>query len=166
MPNKVKYKYTTEILEKVVKESLSVREVMTKLGISTISGGMHSYLKKRIQREGFDISHFRGKGANFGKNHVGGTEKLLPKQILVLNTGQYKTKSELLRRALIEIGREYICYICGLNDKWQGKVLKLEIEHKNGIVMDNRETNLEFICPNCHAQTETFCKVKKNKLPK
>src|SRR5438105_2770720 len=145
MPNKKKYKYDGLILKKLVAESLSVREVMTKLGIRIISGGMHAHIKARIKKEGIDISHFRGKGANFGKNHTGGSIKLTPTQIFVAKSDGYKTKTDLLRRALLEIRRPYRCYICGLNGIWQGKALKLEIEHKNGSTMDNQETNLEFI---------------------
>ncbi len=166
MPNRIKYKYTTGTLKRVVKESLSIREVMTKLGIKTISGGMHAYIKARIKKEEIDTSHFRGKGANFGTKHIGGIRKYTSKEILIVNQKGYRTKAHRLRRALLEIGRPYICYICELNGIWQRKPLKLEVEHLNGNVLDNRGNNLEFICPNCHSQTETFCKIKKRKLPK
>lgn len=166
MPNKKKYKYDAKILQELVKESFSVREVMTKLGIKVISGGMHAHIKTRIKKEGIDMSHFKGKAANSGKYHVGGSKKLTAEQILVINLDGYKTKAERLRRALIESGRKYCCYICKLSGEWQNKQLRLEIEHKNGYTMDNRSSNLEFICPNCHSQTETFCKVKRNRLPR
>lgn len=160
MPNKVKYKYDKVTLQRIVIESLSIREVMTKLGIAPISGGMHAHIKARIVKDGIDISHFKGKGSNFGNRHTGGSARLTPQQILVINEDGYKTKAELLRRALLEIGRQYICYICDLGGVWQEIPLKLEVEHKNGDTLDNREENLEFICPNCHSQTETYCKVK------
>src|SRR5579872_3921346 len=127
MPNRIKYKYTREILEKLVKESLSIRQVMTKLGIYPISGGMHAHIKKRIKKEGLDTSHFRGQGANFGSKHIGGIGKYTFKEILILNKKGYRTKARRLRRALLEIGRPYACYICGLNGIWQEKPLKLEV---------------------------------------
>lgn len=160
MPNKVKYKYSTDDLRRLVAESFSIREVMTKLGIIPISGGMHAYIKARILKEGIDSSLFKGKGSNFGNSHVGGSIKLTAEQILVVTKSSYRTKAELLRRALLEINRPYRCYICNLDGEWQGVPLKLEVEHKNGDIMDNRKENLEFICPNCHSQTETYCKVK------
>lgn len=161
MPNKTKYKYDGFILRKLVAESISIREVMTKLGITPISGGMHAHIKTRIKKEGIDTSHFRGKGANFGTKHIGGKYKYTSIEILRINNSGYRTKAHRLRRALLEIGRPYNCYICGLSGIWQNKPLKLEVEHISGNALDNREDNLQFICPNCHSQTETFRKIKR-----
>lgn len=47
------------------------------------------------------------------------------------------------------------CSICGL-DEWNSKPMPLEIEHKNGNSEDNSAENLSVICPNCHAQTDTY----------
>ena len=52
---------------------------------------------------------------------------------------------------------DYKCAICELKDAWNGMKLTLHLEHKNGIGDDNRWDNLEFLCPNCHSQTETYC---------
>jgi Zn finger protein HypA/HybF involved in hydrogenase expression len=35
---------------------------------------------------------------------------------------------------------------------WNGKALPLELSHRNGVSTDNQPKNLEFLCPNCHAQ--------------
>jgi len=35
---------------------------------------------------------------------------------------------------------------------WNGKPLPLELSHRNGVSTDNRPKNLDFLCPNCHAQ--------------
>jgi hypothetical protein len=55
---------------------------------------------------------------------------------------------------------EYRCYKCN-NVEWLGQPISLELEHKNGNHFDNRLENLTILCPNCHAQTETYC--SKNK---
>jgi hypothetical protein len=40
---------------------------------------------------------------------------------------------------------------------WNKKKIVLQLEHKNGIHNDNRLENLEFLCANCHSQTDTYC---------
>jgi DNA-binding CsgD family transcriptional regulator len=66
-------------------------------------------------------------------------------------TGRGHLKKRLIGAGLIEER----CERCGLTD-WQGKPLGLELHHKNGDGTDNRLPNLEILCPNCHAQTDTW----------
>lgn len=49
------------------------------------------------------------------------------------------------------------CELCGWGEmnKTTGKI-PLEIHHINGDCTDNREENLQLLCPNCHSLTETF----------
>ena len=67
-------------------------------------------------------------------------------------------KERIIKQKLID----YICSECGLSDEWNGKVISLQLEHKNGKNNDNRLDNLTFLCPNCHSQTDTYA--GKNKL--
>jgi hypothetical protein len=58
------------------------------------------------------------------------------------------------KRILIEqLGHK--CYICN-NTEWNGKPIPLELEHIDGDSDNNKESNLQLICPNCHAQTPTY----------
>lgn len=50
------------------------------------------------------------------------------------------------------------CDICGITDTWNGKHLVLQLDHIDGDSSNNKRENLRCICPNCHSQTETFCK--------
>ena len=51
---------------------------------------------------------------------------------------------------------EQKCSLCGLGLVWNGKPLRLQIDHENGDKQDNRIENLRIICPNCHTQTHTW----------
>lgn len=47
---------------------------------------------------------------------------------------------------------------CIFNTKslvWNGKKLKLILDHINGVNGDNRPKNLQFLCPNCNSQQST-----------
>lgn len=61
-------------------------------------------------------------------------------------TGSHKLKLRLLEDGI----KEHKCECCGLTE-WNGN-------HYN-----NDLTNLEVLCPNCHAQTDNYsCKKRKN----
>jgi Zn finger protein HypA/HybF involved in hydrogenase expression len=47
------------------------------------------------------------------------------------------------------------CHQCGVVD-WVKGPLNLELDHIDGDNKNNTITNLRFLCPNCHSQTETF----------
>lgn len=70
--------------------------------------------------------------------------------------GRY-INSHALKLRLIEEGiLESKCSICGLSE-WNGKEIPIELDHINGVHSDNRLINLRILCPNCHAQTDTYC---------
>ena len=50
---------------------------------------------------------------------------------------------------------EYCCSQCGISD-WNGKHIVLQIEHKDGNPKNNEISNVCWLCPNCHTQTETW----------
>lgn len=145
-------KYTKELLTPLVAESLSIAEVIRRLGIKW-SGGTQQHIRNLIQRYELDTSHFKGQGRNSGSSHVGGTAKLPAVSILIHEpTRTKRQKTYLLKRALLESGVEYVCAVCRLLPVWNSQPLVLQIDHINNDWADNRLENLRFICPNCHTQ--------------
>lgn len=142
-------------LEDIVKESFSFREVIRKCGVDVNSGAKYKHYKRKIESLKFDVSHFRGQGNNFGETHIGGCEKKMWKQVLVLRTTKTRERSFHLRRAFTEYCNEnripIQCCKCGNTGTWLGKNLKLEISHIDDISYNNVPSNLEWNCPNCHA---------------
>ena len=61
-------------------------------------------------------------------------------------------RNYILRHNLIE----YKCAFCGNTGIWIDTTIALELDHINGINNDNRLTNLRWLCPNCHATTDTY----------
>jgi hypothetical protein len=147
-------KYTREVLEAAVRQSRSMSEVMRHLGLA-LAGGTHSHLVRRIKAFEIDTSHFLGRAANQGAHHRGG-RRVPWREVLVLRTSGHRQKAHMLRRGLLESGRQYHCEAegCSLTREWLGKPLVLHVNHKNGNWLDDRAENLEFLCPNCHSQTE------------
>ena len=153
---KYNIKYTEEELKKAIKNSISIAEVLRNLKLP-ISGGYHSHVSKRIKLFNIDTSHFLGQAWNKGGKIENGPEKLTAEKILVYdrNKGRRENISRL-KRALKEKHIEEKCVCCGLNKTWNGKILTLQVNHKDGNFLNNKIENLEYLCPNCHSQTETF----------
>lgn len=69
-----------------------------------------------------------------------------------------------LHKRLIKEGiKEPKCEICG-NSEWCGKPIPLQLDHIDGDSHNHVLENLRLICPNCHAQTETYCGKNKKSL--
>ncbi len=54
------------------------------------------------------------------------------------------------------------CSVCK-NSEWMGKPIPLQVDHKDGDSDNDNLSNLRNICPNCHAQTPTYCNKNKGK---
>lgn len=158
----IRFKHTESDIRAAAAKSFSVRGTAIALGIRPHGGSLGS-LKKRLVNLGVDTSHFTGqRGGGCGHGPLG---TIIPASVrLVLRpAGSNREKAHVLRRCLLEIGRQYRCETCGQLPIWNSKPLVLEIEHKNGIVWDDRPENLQFICGHCHSQTPTYKSRNKGK---
>ena len=74
----------------------------------------------------------------------------------LLVAGRPQTSRTHLKNRLLDEGlKENVCELCGLTE-WQGQPLRMQLHHDNGDGRDNRLENITFLCPNCHAQTDTW----------
>ena len=150
-------KYNKEVLEKIVRESLSISEVCRRMGIKPV-GGNYKTIKKYINLYELDNSHFTGQGWNCGENYKHFGKKCELEDILIEDSTYTNTTN--IKNKLYDKGlKERKCEICGI-ENWNNKYLSFHLDHINGKNMDNRIENLRILCPNCHSQTDTYCKNK------
>ena len=148
--------YSTARLAEAVAGSVSFAGVQRHLGVPQ-AGGSQAYLARRIRRERLDVSHFTGQAHMAGKKG----RRLRPEEVLVVHPpGSNRVKTTTLRRVMREAGVAERCACCGLPPVWRGERLTLVIDHLNGDWLDNRQANVHLLCPNCHAQTATWCRKK------
>ena len=76
-------------------------------------------------------------------------------------TGEYGI-SKRIRRYLFE-KYDNKCQICGWGEVNSfTQTVPLEIHHIDGDYTNNKEENLQLLCPNCHSLTETHKSHNKN----
>jgi Zn finger protein HypA/HybF involved in hydrogenase expression len=158
-------KYNKELLEPIIKNSKSNREVILKLGLKE-AGGNYATIKRLIIKFGLDVSHFTGPLWNKGFNSFS-DERIKSKYSLdeIFSENSLISNDRLKQILFSEKLIENKCCECGNNGEWLGKPISLELDHINGVNNDNRIINLRILCPNCHSQTPTFRK-KKSSLKK
>ena len=155
-------KYTKEWLEELCAESYSLAEVLRKAGRKP-GGGSQNILKKKIEEFGIDTSHFTGQLWNKGKTKEDDArvaQNTLNKEKYSLDEVFKKNSpvTQKVMRGYIERHNllEYKCVNCGCNGEWQGGLISLEIDHIDGDNRNNELSNLRYLCPNCHALTDTY----------
>lgn len=111
-------------------------------------GVKYATYKKYAEKYGCYITNQSGKGETKSRPSIPLSE------ILEGLHPQYSTH-KLRLRLLSEGGFTHKCSNCGLTE-WLGSSIPLELEHKDGKCNNHVLSNLELLCPNCHAFTETY----------
>lgn len=162
-------KYTKEELQDFCDEVFSYAGLAEKIGYNKTGGSSIKTVKDMIDELSLDVSHFTHQSWNKGKtketdSRIKSMEKYSIDEIFVLNS----PVSHKVMRGYVERHHllEYKCQKCGCDGQWQDGTIALEIHHINGNNKDNRLENLEYLCPNCHALTDTYAGRNKGKKDK
>lgn len=101
---------------------------------------LNSYLEKMgVEYKG----NMGSKGLKSSKTYISAIEYAAKPQ---------GVKSHILKEKLIRDRiKEARCENCGLSE-WMGQAIPLELHHKDCNHYNNELSNLQILCPNCHAQ--------------
>ena len=146
MVNKIDLLSDGEFIE-LINSSSCISDVLRKLGYSTNGNSWgNQIVKERMEKLNL---FFTKKNENYSKPNTS-----LPLEKILVRDSEYN-RTKLKERLVKEGIKEYKCEYCGLTN-WNGKPVSLQLHHINGIHNDNRLSNLQLLCPNCHSQTENF----------
>lgn len=164
------YNYSPEELQSILDKSSSFKNALRNLGMCD-HGNNYSTLHKVINEYNLDLTQINEnrklENEKFVKK-LHSKHKAALEEILIENSTY--NNGHNLKIKLFEAGlKEHKCEKCDLKE-WLGQPIPLHLHHKNGKHNDNRIENLELLCPNCHAFTDTYAgknhKNKKNKKHK
>lgn len=144
-----------KLVLKILPECNSLNHICNRLGLRSVEG-YYQKIKKIIEKNNADTSHF-----GTIKRCKGDTINEIPDDEYFKDNVQ-RAGTALLKRLLGHGYKERKCENpnCGLSE-WNNQPIPLEVHHINGKHDDNRLENLQLLCRNCHAQTDSFCKKDK-----
>ena len=147
MVNKIDLLSDGEFIE-LVNDCSNISDILKKLGYST-NGNSWGYQIVKERMEKLNLFFTKRNSMYYNQDNTS-----LPLEKILIKDSEYnrtKLKTRLVKEGL----KEYKCECCGISE-WNGKPLTLQLHHINGIHNDNRLSNLQLLCPNCHSQTENF----------
>lgn len=146
----MKREYAIDKLIENADKCVNMLDLCHKMGIENVGGEDYREVRSLAKELGVELKF------SFEKNSLKRKTIKLPIEMVFVKGGTTST-TNLKKIILREKLKEYKCENpeCGLSE-WHGKPISLQIHHINGDHHDNRLENLQFLCPNCHAQTDTY----------
>lgn len=135
-------KYTDEDVINTAKKATSLNGMLKELGLRQ-AGGNFCNMKRILQKLNVDTSHWTGQAWNRGQQLKDWSDY----------THASSAKSHLIK------ARGHKCEDCD-RTKWKKQDIPLEIHHIDGDRTNNAYENLQLLCPNCHATTESWRRQK------
>jgi hypothetical protein len=146
-----------ETFKTILKNSINWTDLCQKCGYAASS--VKHIVSKRIKKLGLDTKHL---------------DCTIDNDKIFVVESPHQNANTIKKRLVRDFDRPYECSSCKNENfttrdgvlMWNQKQIVLQLEHINGVHNDNRLENLTFLCPNCHAQTSTFCGMngKKRKI--
>lgn len=150
------YRISKEDFQNFVKDSSTFTEILKKCGLENKGCNINT-VKRRLVKENIDFSHIKtGLNHNKGRSFINqqiSVEKSLAEYFIINSKATRQILIKLIKRYNL---LKYSCKECECGSIWNKKPISLQLHHINGINNDNRLENLNFLCPNCHSQTENF----------
>lgn len=155
MPKKKWEQYSKEELQDMCSKSHSLTEFGRLMGYANHGIKGIDAAKEVIQKYDLDYSTIvtyenvmNGENPNKGKIDYSKFAKDTSPYF------SYSTK-ESIKKNLIQM-RGHQCEVCH-NTIWNDEPIPLQLHHIDGDRRNNELDNLQLLCPNCHAQTDTYC---------
>lgn len=152
---------TPDEIKNLIPNCKSYMEILRKLDLDEKSSTDYKFVIREVNKSGISIDHFE-KSWNKGMTSKTDPDKIISRSLddyLTLNGPNISTSK--LRDKLLNSGKkDHKCECCG-NTEWNNKPIPLQLHHIDGNHSNNTLENLQLLCPNCHAQTDNYCRPKK-----